>query len=70
MSQCPKCGGAMEEGFVIDRTSGAGNAVQGEWQEGEPVSNIWFGVKKAGQVRHAIISHRCERCGFLESYAH
>jgi hypothetical protein len=58
----------MEEGFVIDQTHGG--KVQSEWAEGEPVSSFWYGgLKLKGRERHPIITFRCERCGYLESYA-
>jgi hypothetical protein len=57
----------MEQGLIIDNTHG-GN-VQSEWAEGEPEYSIWWGLKLKGRERHPIITFRCERCGYLESYA-
>lgn len=64
---CPKCGGAMVEGFVVDKTD-AGARVS-SWVEGEPVKSMWTGVRLTGRASHRIRSWRCRRCGFLESYA-
>ena len=65
--QCPKCGGAMVEGFVIDRTHSG--VTVGCWVEGQPQGNIWMGVKLKGRPKTEIASWRCARCGFLEHYA-
>jgi hypothetical protein len=66
---CPKCsGGRMTQGFVLDL--GDGNAKKvANWIEG-PVEKGWFGVAKTRDRRRLEIeSYRCERCGYLESYA-
>jgi hypothetical protein len=63
---CPKCSGAMTEGFVIDKTHGGASV--STWMEGEPVRSIWFGVKARG-TQFETRTWRCRRCGFLESYA-
>src|SRR5688572_4810287 len=44
-SSCPKCGGSMAEGFVVDQ--GYGSAHVSTWQQGEPRKSIWFGVKQS-----------------------
>lgn len=66
--QCVKCGGAMEEGFEISGPSG--HALKpDEWVEGPPESSFWTGTKLSGKERRHIAVYRCERCGYLESYA-
>ena len=64
---CPKCGGAMAEGFLVDRTHGGAGVTA--WVEGEPVKSVWTGLKLKGRARIDVSSWRCRRCGFLESYA-
>jgi len=64
---CPKCRGAMTEGFVIDHVFG-GRAVS-RWVEGAPQRSPWLGVGLAGAMPIEIATWRCGRCGFLESYA-
>lgn len=64
---CPKCGGAMVAGFVVDK--GHGTSTVAAWVEGEPVRSIWTGLKLRGRTPVQIRSWRCRRCGFLESYA-
>lgn len=66
--KCPRCGGTMEQGFVLDRAHGDALRTQ-EWLEGEPVKSFWSGIKTKGKERHPVQSFRCERCGYLESYA-
>ena len=65
--KCPKCGPAMEEGFVLDeRHHGVS---QSAWVEGEPVPSFWRGLKLSGQRRLKVATFRCSKCGYLESYA-
>lgn len=67
-TQCAKCGGAMEEGFEI--SGPMGHAMKpDEWVGGAPEPSIWTGTKLRGKERRPIVTYRCERCGFLESYA-
>ena len=64
---CPKCAGAMVEGFVADQ--GHGIIVVPRWTEGPPKKSVWVGVQPKGRARSEVSSWRCRRCGFLESYA-
>jgi hypothetical protein len=64
---CPKCGGNLSTGFVVDR--GYGNVSVSTWQEGEPIKRFWTGVRETKAKQHEIATWRCDRCGFLESYA-
>ena len=64
---CPKCGGAMVEGYVVDHTHG-GFAVAA-WREGKPKKSVWVGLKLGGSTAIEITTWRCRRCGFLEKYA-
>ena len=64
---CPKCSGAMHEGFVVDATYGSMTVAS--WVEGAPRKSIWTGVKVSGRPRSEISAWRCTRCGFVEHYA-
>jgi predicted RNA-binding Zn-ribbon protein involved in translation (DUF1610 family) len=64
---CPKCGGSMFEGFMQDVAHGV--IRQARWVEGEPVKSFWTGVKTVGKRQFNATTYRCERCGFLESFA-
>ena len=66
--ECLRCRGPMEPGFVIDRAHGQQKAVQ-QWVEGAPERSFWMGLKTKGREQHAVRTFRCERCGYLESYA-
>ena len=69
MTECPRCrNGRMTEGFVLDRGHGSMKKIQ-EWVEGEPVKSFWLGVKTSGREALEITTYRCDRCGYLESYA-
>lgn len=66
--ECPKCGGGMAEGFIVDVAAG-GAAVVSKWQGGEPHKGRFFGVSQRGAEQIDIITFRCADCGYLESYA-
>jgi hypothetical protein len=56
----------MVDGFLIDRDKA--DRVQ-TWFEGE-VSKYWFGaLRLRGRARFEVVTRRCRRCGFLESFA-
>ena len=66
---CPKCSAQMETGFMIERSGGPGDR-QVRWVEGEPIPRAWFsGVNTEGQKPIPVTTYRCERCGYLESFA-
>jgi hypothetical protein len=58
----------MSEGFVLDRGHGNATAVQ-KWVEGEPERSFWTGLKTRGREMLVVSTWRCDRCGYLESYA-
>ena len=64
---CPRCQGTMESGFIVDHTHGG--FAPPEWVEGSPERSFWVGVKMSGKKRLPVETFRCERCGYLESYA-
>lgn len=65
--KCSKCGGRMEEGFVLDQSHGA--RFVSRWVEGVPKFSFLGNVKVDGLRRRNIVSFRCVSCGLLESYA-
>lgn len=67
--QCAKCGGDMEEGFVISPPFNNSPVGAEDWVAGQPEPSFWTGTKLRGKARHHVATYRCERCGFLESYA-
>ncbi len=66
---CPKCNAAMERGFVVDHTDRSTGYAAPEWAEGAPELSFWTGVKMGNKERHPVETFRCQRCGYLESYA-
>lgn len=65
--RCPKCGGGMEQGFVLDNTHGA--RIVSQWVEGAPQTSFWQGTKAPKEKLVPIGAFRCASCGFLEQYA-
>ena len=66
-SQCPKCPGLMERGFVMDRSLAGTQLLR--WVEGEPEIGGPIGLKlierKTTQITR---TDKCDRCGYLEFY--
>ena len=62
-----KCGGAMVSGFVMDQGHGIFHV--SKWQRGEPRKSFWSGVKLSREQQFEVTTFRCDRCGYLESYA-
>jgi predicted RNA-binding Zn-ribbon protein involved in translation (DUF1610 family) len=69
-TKCPKCGGEMSEGIVIDR--GHMNTLSASaWYPGEPDKSIWaLGLKIDPKKQRQITTYRCDQCGYLESFAY
>ncbi len=63
---CSKCQGTMTEGFVPSQNSGVPTV--NNWFEGAPTKGWWGNVKLPGKPIR-VATWRCQRCGFLESYA-
>ena len=66
--KCPRCGGAMDAGLVVDRGHYSLPEVA-KWVEGSPERSLWTGLKIKGRETYPVLSYRCEGCGFLEFYA-
>ncbi len=66
--QCPKCGSGMQAGVILDHTDFA-SAQAGTWVEGMPAKSFWTGLRIKDRQQLGVTTYRCERCGFLESYA-
>ena len=64
---CTKCGAAMSEGFMLDRTYGINT--QQAWIEGTPEASFWSGLKTSNRAVYNVRAIRCDGCGFLEFYA-
>ena len=65
---CPKCGGRMQQGFIVDRFDNIHRVVS-MWVEGAPQKTFWTGLSLKGRKTIDVQTFRCDKCGFLESYA-
>jgi hypothetical protein len=66
---CTKCGGSMELGFMVEHGHGASDH-QVRWVEGEPTLRVFFHSLKLGDRKPiSVTTYRCDRCGYLESFA-
>jgi len=69
MKECPRCrAGKMSEGFMLDHGD-QNQLTQQRWVEGAPVKSFWFGLNTSDREAFQVTTWRCDRCGFLESYA-
>ncbi len=67
VQRCPKCNGAMEQGFILDMTHG-GRLVS-QWAAGTPRKSWWSGTKLPEEDLIPVAAFRCASCGYLECYA-
>jgi hypothetical protein len=58
----------MSEGYILDINQAGGRSVA-KWIEGAPEKGIFVGLKLGSRAKRDIQTWRCNRCGFLESYA-
>ena len=65
---CLRCGVPMEPGFVADKGDYSVPDTQ-KWVEGAPERSFWSGLKLKDRQVLPVSTYRCERCGWLESYA-
>ncbi len=67
---CPKCQGAMIQGFVTDAAYNVTGVTVGNWVEGSPAKFFLGGIKLKGKKKCIpIATYRCSKCGYLEAYA-
>ena len=68
LQRCPKCGGEMEQGFVMDFGDKYLRKVS-SWAKGSPRLNWIDNTKVPEEGLIPIGAFRCSSCGFLEYYA-
>jgi predicted nucleic-acid-binding Zn-ribbon protein len=66
-TRCPKCGGAMVQGFTFE--SEGPRRMVSSWVEGAPEKAFWHSAKVSAEKCVPVGSFRCSKCGFLELYA-
>ena len=66
--RCAKCGRTMERGLILDQGHHQ-RLNTSTWMEGAPEKSFWSGLKTSGREQHAVVTFRCDGCGYLESYA-
>jgi hypothetical protein len=71
LPRCLRCQGEMTPGFLVDH--GYGTQLQARWVAGERRTGWapkWIGIETPPDPTYLrVISLRCDRCGYLESYA-
>lgn len=66
-NKCLKCGGVMNEGFVLDLGDHQIKQQQ-VWVKGEPESSFWSGLNTKNRDSYYVKAYRCAVCYFLEFY--
>ena len=64
---CIRCGGEMEEGYLLESTDSGHKTT--EWVAGEPEPSVWVGLKTKGRRKIRVSAFRCQQCGALDMYA-
>lgn len=67
-TECLRCKSTMSAGFILDRANQNMGREQ-EWVEGPPDHSFWRGLKTKGHDSYKVTTYRCDRCGYLESFA-
>jgi len=65
---CIRCHAHMEAGLVVDLTQ-AGNKQQNWFPGPVPKWSFWMGLKVEPDQAIPVVTLRCPKCGYLESYA-
>ena len=68
LPECPKCGRSMHPGYLLE-SKHADRQAATEWVAGPPEKSFWTGVTTKNRTVLPVTVYRCERCGYLESYA-
>lgn len=66
-TECPKCSGVLEEGFVIEPDEG--NTSYSVWVEGKPSDGVPDDIRGSGKRIYRIQAYRCMSCGYTELYS-
>ena len=64
---CSKCQSVMKEGIIVELTRSGRTA--SKWHP-KPEKSFWMGIKLKRNQLQPINAFRCEKCGYLELYAH
>lgn len=67
-SECPKCSGVIEEGFILD-LNGKNKPSASIWIEGSGKGDLEGVKEKSGLRKYRIQAYRCMSCGYVENYA-
>lgn len=65
--ECIRCHTQMVDGVVADYSEGS--YLRQFWSPGTPEKSFWRGLRIEVSQRVPIMTRRCPRCGYLESYA-
>lgn len=66
-TDCPRCRGRLERGFLPDVGS-QGQPAVGTWAQGEEPDKRWWGTTLKDRTRYRVEAWRCRECGRIELY--
>ena len=67
-SNCPKCNGKFELGFIAGRQNPHTPFALTEWSKGEAKVSAWKGLEVGETLQ--VTAYRCTGCGYLEFFAY
>jgi hypothetical protein len=66
---CLRCGGTLQEGFLVEHSQGFDPAAATTWHAGRGERSSWTGVQIEPTKQRAVVARRCSDCGGLELFA-
>lgn len=66
--KCSRCSSDTEEGFLLEKGDGAMLSSQ-TWVAGKANKSLFSGLSLRGHTVYDVMTFRCVKCGYLDSYA-
>jgi hypothetical protein len=68
LPRCHRCGGDLEDGFLIEHQADFAPAAPTLWQAGTLGRSFWSGVESEPARQRRVVARRCTRCGGLDLF--
>jgi len=67
--RCHRCGGELEDGFLIEHQAEFTPPAPTLWQPGTLDRSFWSGVAAEPSRQRRVVARRCTQCGGLDLFA-